>query len=482
MSTLTPERPPPPPEPPAGPPPGGDDGPSGAGPARRPGARWLAVTALVLIAAVVVYLLTRSAQDEYRLDFTNAGQLVTGDLVRIGGTPAGTVQQITLTASGEAQVRISLDAGDGPLRRGTTAAIRNPGLTDVANRYVDISPGPSFRAPLGGDAVIPTSDTSGIVDIDEVFDALNARTRAGLRGLIRGFGEWYQGRATQANATAHLFPAALESYTRLFGQIDASTPALDRFIVETDTALGALDRHAPALTDLIGRAQTTVDALGSDNRSLSTGLADLPGALRHGTVALRRLRTEAIPGLTRLVNETAPAIAPLHQVLPRLDPVLQAAGPTFAELRTLLAKPGPDNDLGDALLVLPRLAREVNGDFPRAITALHKADPIFRFARPYFPDLVAWVVNWDGIFAPYDANGHYARTLPVFGAYQLSGDGHTLTPTPPAERGVAGLATGFMARCPGSAVVTGDGSSPFHETGAQANAHCAVTQSAQGAG
>ncbi len=62
----------------------------------------------------------------------------------------------------------------------------------------------------------------------------------------------------------------------------------------------------------------------------------------------------------------------------------------------------------------------MKGDFPRAITALHKATPIFRFARPYFPDLVAWLVNWDGIFAPYDANGHYARTLPVFGAYQLT--------------------------------------------------------------
>ena len=447
---------------------------------RGRGPRWLALAALLIVAVVVVVLVTRSDNDTYRLDFTNAGQLVTGDLVRIGGTPAGTVTAIHLTDNGQAQVQISLDRSFGPLRRGTTATIRNPGLTDVAARYVDVSPGPSFRPALASDAVIPTSQTSGIVDIDELFNALNARTRTGLRGLIRGFAEWYEGRSRQANVTAQLFPAALTSYTHLLRQLDASSPVLDRFVRQTDLALGTIDRHAPALTDLVSSARTTVDALASDNRSLSQGLAALPVALRRGTVALHSLRTRALPGLTRLFDQTAPAIAPLHRLLPKLDPVLQHSVPVFAQLRTLLAKPGAHNDLGDALVELPTLAHQVTGDFPRAITALHKATPIFRFARPYFPDLVAWLVNWDGIFAPYDANGHYARTLPVFGAYQLAGN--TLTPTPPAERGLSGLSTGFTDRCPGSAVMTGDSSSPYVDSGAQANPHCDSAQSAAAAG
>lgn len=478
MSTLTPERRPATPEPPSKPP-------------RRPaeprrlrgrgrGPRWLALGALLIVAVVVIVLITRSDNDTYRLDFTNAGQLVTGDLVRIGGTPAGTVTSIHLTDDGQAQVAISLNRSFGPLRRGTTATIRNPGLTDVAARYIDISPAPSFRAALPSDAIIPTSRTSGIVDIDQLFNTLNARTRAGLRGLIRGFGEWYEGRSRQANATARLFPAALGAYTRVLRQLDTSTPSLDRFIRQTDVALGAIDRHAPALTDLVGSARTTVDALASDNRSLSQGLADLPVALRRGTGALHSLRTQALPGLTRLLVRTAPAIAPLHRLLPKLNPVLQESVPVFAELHTLLTRPGVNNDLGDALVELPTLARQVDGDFPRAITALRKGTPIFRFARPYFPDLVAWLVNWDGVFAPYDANGHYARTLPVFGAYQLAGN--TLSPTPPSERGLSGLTTGYTDRCPGSAVVTGDGSSPYVDSGVQANAHCSAAQSAAGAG
>ncbi len=149
MSTLTPERRPATPDPPSEPPRRPSEPRRSRGRGRGP--RWLALGALLIVAVVVIVLVTRSDNDAYRLDFANAGQLVTGDLVRIGGTPAGTVTSIRLTDDGQAQVVISLNRAFGPLRRGTTATIRNPGLTDVAARYVDISPAPSFRAgaPVG---------------------------------------------------------------------------------------------------------------------------------------------------------------------------------------------------------------------------------------------------------------------------------------------------------------------------------------------
>jgi phospholipid/cholesterol/gamma-HCH transport system substrate-binding protein len=151
--------------------------PSGSPPSRRSPWRWSAVAALALAVAVVAYLATRPSSYHYGFDFVDAGQLVTGDLVRIGGTEAGTVDSISLTSNGLAQVRVSLDSSFAPLRQGTTATIRSPGLSSVASRYIDISPAPSFRPTLADGAVIPTSDTSGIVDIDEVFDALDGDTR-----------------------------------------------------------------------------------------------------------------------------------------------------------------------------------------------------------------------------------------------------------------------------------------------------------------
>jgi phospholipid/cholesterol/gamma-HCH transport system substrate-binding protein len=446
--------------------------------------RWPLIGALIAVAAVVIYFATRQTSYHYRLDFTNAGQLVTGDLVRIGGTPAGTVDSITLTPNGLAQIGISLNPSFGPLRTGTTATIRSPGLTAVASRYIDVSPAPSFRPALRDNGLIPATDTTGIVDIDELFDALDANTREGLRRLIRGFGAWYQGKSAQANLTARYFPPALRAYSNLFTEIDASTPALNEFLTQTSRALGAIDERAPQLTDAITQARITAQAISSENRALSEALVNLPGALKRGSYTFYRLRTRTLPALTRLFNATAPVTGPLAQFLPRLDPVLQEAVPTFSLLSELFYRPGPNNDLYDALVALPALAKEVGADFPRAIEALHKSTPVFEFARPYIPDLVAWLVNWDGLFATYDANGHYGRTVPMLDAFHFTDTpaGGTLTQVFPSQRGSGPpLKTGFLHRCPGGAIVPPpDHSAPYYDTGPLSNAHCRPSETIGG--
>jgi phospholipid/cholesterol/gamma-HCH transport system substrate-binding protein len=357
-------------------------------------------------------------------------------------------------------------------------------LTGVASRYIDVSPAPSFRPALAGDGVIPVSDTSGIVDIDQVFDALDANTRTGLRRLIRGFGSWYQGKTGQANLSIQYFPPALQAYTRLFSQIDADTPTLNQFLTQTSAALGAIDQRSGQLTDLVSGARTTAQALGSDNQALSQALINLPGALQEGTATFARLRQSTLPQLSRLVAATRPVTAPLAPFLNRLAPVLQQAVPNFALLRETFDRAGPNNDLFDALADLPALAGQIKQDFPRAIKTLDQSTPILEFVRPYIPDLVAWVSGWDGIFAPYDANGHYARTEPVFDAFNFSDDaaGGTLSPKPPSLRGTgAPLRTGFLQRCPGAAIVSPpDHSAPFVDSGNLSNAHCRASETIGG--
>lgn len=446
--------------------------------------RWVALGGLLLAIGMVAYIATRSSSYHYRFDFTDAGQLVSGDLVRIGGTPAGTVDSISLTPNGLAQVGVSVDSKYGPLRDGTTAVIRSPGLTNVASRYIDISPAPTFKPALPSGGVIPASRTSGIVDIDSVFNALDANTREGLRRIVRGFAQWYQGKSGQANLTAHYFPPALRAYSALFNQINADTPVLDQFINQTSTALGAIDQRSIQLTDLISQSRVTAQALSSDNHSLTQALDDLPSALNRGSATFARLRTRTLPALQHLVNATQPVITPLSGFLPRLNPVLEEAVPTFSLLRQMFDQPGPNNDLYDALVQLPKLASKVSSGFPHAIKALGQSTPIFEFARPYIPDLVAWVVNWDGIFAPYDANGHYARTVPVLAAFNFADDaqGGTLTQVPPNLRGSGGaLKTGFLHRCPGAAIApTPDHSTPFLDTGALSNPHCSPSETIGG--
>ena len=87
---------------------------------------------------VLVVLFGGGSGSKYHLVFENGGQLVSGNEVLRAGQKIGTVDDITLTDSGQAEVTISVDE---PLHDGTTAQIRATSLSGIANRYVSISPG-----------------------------------------------------------------------------------------------------------------------------------------------------------------------------------------------------------------------------------------------------------------------------------------------------------------------------------------------------
>jgi phospholipid/cholesterol/gamma-HCH transport system substrate-binding protein len=442
-------------------------------PSRAP--RMLALVALLLVAAVVGWLLLRSKPDHYRLVFSSAGQLVKGDLVRIGGTPAGKVTSVGLSDDDQAEIDIDVNDSYGPLHEGTTATIRAEGLTGVASRYVDISPASETRPKLDDGALIRGDKTTSIVEIDQLFDTLDPKTREGLKGLIRGSADWYDGRESQANVSAQQIPKALAELSQVADEITSDSATFEQFLVKTGDALGTVADHRDQLTGLVSNTQQTADALASDTASLSTALHEVPAALDSGSDAFAQLRP-ALTDLRRLTDATEANTKDLKTFLEDLTPVLHEATPTIGELRRMFAQPGAANDLLDALKELPTIARETDRAFPSGEKALRQSTPIFSFARPYIPDIVAWTRGYAAAGATYDANGHYIRTVPVFNAFTFRDDanGGTLTPRPATDRGTnPAISTGNLKRCPGAATSTpADRSTPFIDQGPLANSDC----------
>ena len=443
-------------------------------PRRR--SRALAPGALALVVAVLLLLVTgHDNSRSYSVIMENAGQLVPGDLVRIGGVQAGTVTGLDLTPDGQARVDIAIGHSWGRLHAGTTVTVRASGIATVTGRYVDISPGPSFRPPLPDGAAIDIDHTHSIVDIDQLLNALGPSTRKSLRKTIHGFSVWYAGRTQQANDAARYFPAALQSATRLFGELDRDSGTLSQFISNTGTALHALSRHRTALTDLVSNTRATARALGSDNRSLSTALQNLPPALREGSKAFASVRP-ALTDLRALVRAGDPASRKLTPFLRDLRPVVSRAVPAFRDFRLTFDGPGKADDLLDALELLPSLGRVSDKAFPQAEKTLAQSTPVLSFVRPYAPDLVGFARAFGGAAATYDANGHYARTLPNFDALSFQDDpaGGTLTDKDQSERGSSPyLTTQNTRRCPGASLpALSDASAPFVDNGPLAAPDC----------
>lgn len=433
----------------------------------------------VVLALVAAWLLAPDPTHRYKLVFTNASQVVGGGTVRIGGTQVGTIKSIELNGRDQAEIEISVSGEFAPLRKGASAVVRAQGSAGIASRYIDLSPGSGTEPELRDGATIPVDQTTSQVELDQIFKTIDPKTRAGLQKTIGGFSQWYEGREAQGNASARELPKAVTAFRRFAADVNAETAQFERLLTTSAQAMGTLASQNQRLTSLINGAGRTVEALGSDTRSLTTALDTTPDALRQGSAALRELR----PALTDLRGLVDASDAPSRTLLPFLKeatPVANAAVPVFRQLRELVDTPGAGNDVLDGLRDLPPLERSTRVAFPSGIKALKTSTPMLGFSRPYAPDLMAWFRSFGQAAATYDDGGHYFSTAPVFDAYEFQDDaaGGTLTPKAPAARGrSSALSTGNLKRCPGSAMrLLPDRSNAFVDTGALGNADCVPAQ------
>jgi phospholipid/cholesterol/gamma-HCH transport system substrate-binding protein len=143
--------------------------------------RVAAAAALVLAAVVLAVVLVRGADTHrYDLVFASAGQLVKDDDVQIGGRRIGSVRDIELTDDNLARIRIEVQEPYAPLHEGTTAIIRATSLSGVANRYIALTPGPQSNPELDDRATLKTDSTTTIVDLDQLLNTFDDRTRKDL--------------------------------------------------------------------------------------------------------------------------------------------------------------------------------------------------------------------------------------------------------------------------------------------------------------
>jgi phospholipid/cholesterol/gamma-HCH transport system substrate-binding protein len=460
LATISPPTPPgAPAPPPPGPPP-----PPPRRPARPLAGRLLAGGALAAVVIVVVVLLFGSSGGaNYKLEFPEAGQLVRGDQVQVGGVPVGSVKDIELTPNFTAVVTIHVDSSLVPLHEGTTAEVRTPSLSSVANRYIALTPGPNNRSALAAGSKLPASATKPVTDLDQLFNTFNPKTRKGLSEFIQGSAEQYVGQSRALGLTTEYFPPALGATDHFFSELVRDQRVFTSFLVETAKALTTIGAHNESLASLIENANTTFTAIGSQQSNLARGLRKLPVTLRQGNRTFAGVPA-TFKALEELVNASKPTSQPLTRLFTKLRPVLTTGTPVVTNFGLAFNRPGASNDLTDYVRALPALARALEGAEPAGVTSLRESVPITAFWGPYSPDLEGTLRSFGQTAAYYDANGHYARLSPVFPDFAL-GANNTLKPASVSE-GLANLKAGQLRRCPGAATQpASDGSSPFTDNG-----------------
>jgi phospholipid/cholesterol/gamma-HCH transport system substrate-binding protein len=427
---------------------------------RRSPLRALAVGALGLVILIVAYLVfAPGGSSNYKLEFAEADQLVRGDQVQVGGVPVGSVTNIELTHDFKALVTVNIKSSLVPLHQGTVALVRTPSLTSVANRYIELTPGPNSNPDLPAGSRLPASATKEVTDLDQLFNTLDPKTRKGLQGFIQGSAEQYVGQGRNLSISSELFPPVLSSATHFFKELSADQPVFTSFLVEAAKAVSTIAAHSESVADLTENQNKTFQAIGSEQHQLAQALKELPGTLEQGNKTFSELPA-TFAALGTFIKESRPQTPAQTELLERLRPLLETGTPTVHDFAEVFSKPGPNNDLTDLVRALPGLAQRLTTASPVTVTALQESVPITAVFGPYSPDLAGTLRTFGAGAGYYDADGHYVHLNPIFPSFTL-GEKNTLHPAS-SEAALAGLKTGQLRRCPGAATqAAADGSSPF---------------------
>jgi phospholipid/cholesterol/gamma-HCH transport system substrate-binding protein len=415
---------------------------------------------------VVVALLMFGGGSGYTVTavFPNGGQLVKGNYVEVAGRPIGKVKSIELDHNAQARVKLSVGSGFNPLHEGTRAVIRASSLSGIANRYVELHPGPNSAPKIDDGGQIGADRTQSPVDLDQLFNTLDPKTRKGLQNIVQGGATQYEGKAAKAAEALKYFNPALSTSSRVARELLLDRQSFQRFVAQTAATVSALDERRPDLAALVGNANATTKAIGDENVALAQALGLLPQTLRRANTTFVNLRA-TLDDLTVLVNASKPATKDLAPLFKDLRALVEESKPTIHNLRILIRKQGPNNDLIDLTAKQPKLAQIASNTFPHDIKALQQSLPVISYIRPYAPDLTGWITKFAESANPYDANGHYARIQPIFNQFQetdLPGLGPVLTPLAGDQTGGHGLVPHRSLRCPGAATQRApDGSNPW---------------------
>ncbi|OAI39740.1 hypothetical protein AYO39_02580 [Actinobacteria bacterium SCGC AG-212-D09] len=400
----------------------------------------------IAVAAVIVVIAGSGPAYTIHADFSDAGQLVRGDLVTVGGHQVGSVGAITLSNDGLADVELDLSSSTVvPLRQGTIATIGQLSLTGVANRFVSLSPGAGQEIANGG--TLPVTQTRGIVDLDTLLDALTPRVRASLQGVLRA-GAYLvaQPTASQFNdANAYLSPAFSQS-AQLGNEVVADDGALRQLVSSVSRIATVL---AAQSTNLGGSVSSTAGALrelAGQRTAIADTLSRAPAVLKQGTRVLGHVDAT--------LSTLDPTLVHLRPVATRVGSLLKAVLPATANaIPTVSAVQALVPSAEAALEALPAVEHRATPAVRSLSGSLTALNPILSGLRPYTPDVVAGFFNGVGgaTAGTYDANGHFLHGMAV-----VQGGGSTLTgllnvlgvqlsKLPPLD----GERTGLLAPCPG---------------------------------
>jgi len=317
--------------------------------------RRLASISVVLIAAtaLTVALLSASAQGSstatFSVVFDDARGLIAGQLVKVAGAKAGSIQDVSVVKQGsgastsfKARITGSIDSKFMPFRANATCTIRPEGL--IAENYVQCDPGsppaPVLQSVGGRPPTVPVQNTTEPVNLLDLFNIFNVPTRERFTLILDELGIGTSARGQDFNDILYRANPALRLANQVIGILARQKTELAALVDSTNTIAREGASHTGAVQDFLQQASTLSSTTAQHRSNLQRAIQRLPGLLAAAQPSLKQLDVVARDG-TPLVRQLGVAAPYLNQASTDLGPFVAAAKPGLAKLSTALTKAIP---------------------------------------------------------------------------------------------------------------------------------------------
>jgi virulence factor Mce-like protein len=376
-----------------------------------------AVTTLIVIVAVFLAYNANSGLPfvptyDLKAELPSAANLVVGNDVRIGGSRVGVVSEIEPKTANDgsavAVVSMKLENRVDPLPEDSTIVVRP--RSSLGLKYVEITPGEAAEGFDAGATVPVTQARPATVEIDEVFNTFDEKTREGQRKVLKGLGDGLAGRGVDLNLTLEELQPLLQNLEPVMANLADRDTRLGRFVKELGDAAEIVAPVAEQQASLFVNLDITFAALSDVARPFiqDTITKSVPAM----DVAIRELPQQRpfLRNATALARELRPGARVLPSTLPDL------ADATEIGRRTLRKTPPFNEDLEDVFLSLEEFAQDplVPRGVHRLTETVETLNPTVAFLTPV-QTTCNLVTNWFGnigsLLSEGDSNGTWQRFI-----------------------------------------------------------------------
>ncbi len=397
------------------------------------------ITAAIVAAVVVAVILLAGGGGNngyvVRAIFDNAGFMVKGEEVRVGGATVGKIESVDVAMPGEVDsyrngkpqaipgkavvvMRID-DPGFQDFRRDASCYIRPQSL--IGEKFVDCrptlprAPGSKLPPPLrkipagqpgAGQLLLPVENNSTSVDPDLINNIQRLPYAQRFRLILNELGASLAGRGEDLEEVVKRANPVLRDVDRLFGVLSSQRRQLAQLSADSEQILRPFARQRASVAGFFSNAGAAAQASAERGSDLEASLRKLPAFLRE-----LRQTMHTLEGFS---DAATPVFADLGKAAPALTSATRALTPFSAASTVSLKSLGASGEVAGPKLraadPVVRKLRDLSLSGARPNTNLAKFLGSTEETKG-FDALVDLIYNSAAATNEFDPYGHFGRSL-----------------------------------------------------------------------